>query len=213
MIFVSSFRPFKNCPPEIWDQQVTANRSWVQVVPQVFYFNEREPRMADAKVAFLPTQGKPSIKQMAAFCAGLNDWSAIINADIYVPQSFRRAEDALRGRQSGCAISRRYTLDSSGDPSTGALRDNGLDFFAATPSVWKLAAEKIDPGFTLGRIVWDNWMLNFFMAEFGNYCYDLTPARVIFHPTHQDRVDQNWDVPKADPYLQKNNWPFHSIEI
>ncbi len=90
--------------------------------------------------------------------------------------------------------------------------DLGLDFFAATPTVWKAAAEKIPAEFTLGRIAWDNWMLNFFMSEFGNYCFDITPSRVVFHPQHEDREDQNWDFPKKDPYIVRNNWPFHVIE-
>jgi hypothetical protein len=213
MIIVSSFRPFEGCPPGIWNHQVAANRSWVRLFHRIFYFNQADPRMRDPRVGFLPTNGKPSIKKMAAFCGGLNDWSAIVNADIVIPQNFRRAEDALRSRPAACAVSRRYTLPPGGDTSTARLLDLGLDFFAATPKVWKAAAEKIPEGFCLGRISWDNWILNFFMAEFGNYCYDLTPARVVFHPQHEGREDQNWDFPKDDPYILKSNWPFHSIEI
>ena len=216
MIIISSFRPYEGCPPAIWEQQVAANRSWVKIFDKIIYFNAAEPRMAGGdKVMFLPTTGKPSIKKIATFAGGLNDWTAIVNADIVIPSNFRRVEDALRGRPAACAISRRYTLPADGETAGAQLAagDNGLDFFAATPRVWKLAGEKIPDGFTLGRIVWDNWMLNFFMAEFGNYCYDVTPSRVVFHPQHEYRVDQNWDFPKTDPYLNKNHWPFHSIEI
>lgn len=217
MIIISSFRPYEGCPPAIWEQQTAANRSWVRIFDQIIYFNDAEPRMAASnKVMFLPTTGKPSIKKIVKFASGLNDWSAIVNADIVIPSNFRRVEDALRGRPAACAISRRYTLTPDGDTTAAQLApgDNGLDFFAATPAVWKLAAEKIPDGFCLGRIVWDTWMLNFFMGEFGNHCYDVTPARVVFHPQHEDRTDQNWDFPKTDPYLTKHGfWPFHSIEI
>ena len=213
MIIVSSFRPFDECSNDVWLNQEAANRSWERLFERIFYFNRSDSRMKSAKTAFLPTTGKPAIKKMAAFCGGLNDWSALVNADIVIPQNFRRVESALRSRAAGCAISRRYTLPAEGDTSSARLTDLGLDFFAATPAIWRAAAEKIPPEFCLGRITWDNWMVNFFMAEFGPYCYDLTPSRVVFHPMHEDRSDQNWDFPTDDPYLLKNNWPVHSIEI
>ena len=213
MIAVSSFRPFDGCPENIWQQQIAANRSWTSLFQRIFYFNQRDQRMTSAKTAFLPTNGKPAIKTMAAFCAGLNDWSCIVNADIVIPSNFRRVEEQLRGQPAGCAVSRRYTLPPDGDTASARLTDLGLDFFAATPVVWKAVAEEIPAGFRLGRIVWDNWLVNFFMAKFGNHCYDLTPSRVVFHPLHENREDQTWDFPKDDPYLLKNNWPFHSIEI
>ncbi len=215
MICVSSFRPFDGCPTAIWENQVVANRSWVRLFPQIFYFNNAEQRMRSAQTVFLPTTGKPSIRKMAGFCGALNDWSCILNADIVIAQNFRRVEDMMRSRQVGCCVSRRYTLPADGDTANAALQptDHGLDFFAATPTVWQAVAAKIDPDYCLGRIVWDNWMLNFFMAEFGNFCFDLTPARVVFHPQHEDRADQNWNYPKDDPILKRNNWPFHSIEV
>jgi hypothetical protein len=213
MIIVSSFRPFETCSNIVWLQQEAANRSWVRLFDRIFYFNHSDTRMKSAKTAFLPTNGKPAIKKLAAFCGGLNDWSCLVNADIVIPQNFRRVEEALRGQPAGCAVSRRYTLPADGDTATARLTDLGLDFFAATNTVWKAVAEKIPEGFCLGRTKWDNWVLNFFMAEFGNHCYDLTNSRVVFHPMHEDRADQNWDYPKDDPYLNKNNWPFHAIEI
>lgn len=171
--------------------------------------------MRSAQTVFLPTAGKPSIKNLANFCGALNDWSCIINADIVLTQQFRRMEDQLRSHQAACCVSRRYQLPPDGDTGAASLQpaDHGLDFFAATPAVWRAAGAKIDPAYSLGRNLWDNWMVNFFMAEFGNFCFDLTPARVIFHPQHEDRVDQNWDAPKDDPILKRNNWPFHSITI
>ena len=216
MIIVSSFRPHDDCPKANWEQQIAANRSWTKLFPQICYFNNRDQRMSSSKTMFLPTKGKPSIKTMATFCGKLTDWSAIVNADIVIPSNFRRVEDAMRGRPCACAISKRYTLPSDGDPAGAQMvaGDLGLDFFAATPEVWKKAGEAIPKEFTLGRIVWDNWILKFFMSEYGNYCHDLTPSRVIFHPQHEGRVDQNWEFPKDDPYLKKrDNWPFHVIEI
>jgi hypothetical protein len=215
VILVSSFRPQADCPKKIWENQEAANRSWTRIAERIFYFNKGDPRMKSAKTAFIPTEVKPPIKKMAAFCPGLNSWSAIVNADIIIPQNFRRVEDAMNDpdRAVGCVVSRRYTLPKDGDTSGARLADLGLDFFAATPTVWKAVAEKMPPEFLMGRIVWDNWIVNFFMAEFGNFCYDITPARVIFHPMHEDRTDQNWDFPKNDEILAKHNWPFHSISI
>ena len=212
MILVSSFRPFDDCPRDIWGQQIAANRSWTRLFDRIFYFNNRDQRMTSNKTLFIPTTGRPSIRQMANFCGQLNDWSCIVNADIVISTPFRRVEEALRGRQSACAVSRRYTMPEDGEISGSKITDLGLDFFAATPTVWKKAGEKIPQDFQIGRINWDNWMVNFFMAEFGNYCYDITPAKVIFHPQHEDRRDQNWDVPKDNFYLTKNNWPFHTID-
>jgi hypothetical protein len=215
MLIISSFRPHDGCPAEIWEQQLAANRSWQLIAPQIFYFNQPDARLRSKKTAFLPTKGKPSIKAMTAFCGGLNDWSAIVNADIVIPLNFRRVEEQLRGRGGACAICRRYTLPPDGNPAKAVLlnTDRGLDLLAAAPNVWKAASERIPPEFCMGRIVWDNWMVNFFMSEFGNHCYDLTPSKVCLHPQHEGRVDQNWRFPMDNPMLKKNNWPFHVVEI
>lgn len=210
MIFVSSFRPYDGCPEEVWENQIAANRSWNRIAEKIFYFNDRDPRMASDKTMFLPTQGRPAIKTMAAFCGQLAGWSAILNADIVIPQSFRRVEDVLLAGDKACAVSKRYNM-VEGDPSTGKVTDNGLDFFAANAPVWKLAGETIADDYRLGRIIWDTWMVNFFMFKFGNFCYDITPSRVVFHPIHDGRQDQNWDYNKNDEILKKNNWPFHEI--
>ena len=123
MIIVSSFRPFETCSNTVWLQQEAANRSWVRLFDRIFYFNHSDPRMKSAKTAFLPTNGKPSIKKMAAFGGGLNDWSCLVNADIVIPQNFRRVEEALRGQPAGCAVSRRYTLPADGDTATARLTE------------------------------------------------------------------------------------------
>ena len=213
MIAVSSFRPFDGCPKTIWQHQITANRSWERIFNQIFYFNDRDQRMHSAKTVFLPCKEKPTIKAIAGFCGGLNDWSCLVNADIIIPPNFRRVEEALRSNLAGCAVSRRWTVLEDGDTSKARLVDYGLDFFAATPMIWKKVAEKIPTDFRLGRIVFDNWLVNFFMSEFGNYCYDVTGSRVVFHPQHEDRVDRNWSWPKDDPILARNSWPFHAIAV
>jgi hypothetical protein len=161
---------------------------------------------------FLPTKGKPTIKAMAAFCGQLAGWSCILNADIVVPQNFRRVEDVLLAGDKACAISKRYNMVDD-DQSAAKITDNGLDFFAANAPVWKLAAETINDDYRMGRIVWDTWMVNFFMFKFGNYCHDITPSRVVFHPLHDGRTDQNWEFNKNDEVLKKNNWPFHEIAV
>lgn len=213
MIFLSSFRPQANCPDEIWEHQIAANRSWTRVAESIFYFNKLDLNLRSTKTAFIGnSDDKPSIRQLAAFAGGMNSWVAILNADIVIPQAFRRVEDAIRSRACACVVSRRYNIAVDGDQSQAKVTDHGLDFFAATPHVWKAVANEIPDDFKMGRIVWDNWLINFFMLHYGNFCYDITPARVVFHPLHEHREDQNWEFNKNDPVLRKNNWPFHSIE-
>jgi hypothetical protein len=238
---ISSYRPFDGCSPEIWENQITANRSWMNAVgsektpknqfssdkafenpvgtsERIFYFNERDQRMSSAKTVFLPFRSKPPIKTMARFAAGLGGWTALINADIILTLNFRRVELELNNKLAACAVSRRFTLVRTTGPiiadySNARITDNGVDFFAATPKVWEKVAADMPPEFLLGKTAWDRYLVNFFMLHFGNYCYDLTDSKICLHPLHEDRADQTWDCPHNNEIMRKNQWPFHSLTI
>jgi hypothetical protein len=219
---ISSFRNFVACSESYWNNQATANRSWQIVVTdandRIFYFNERETRMNSAKTVFLPHKSKPTIRSMAGFAAGLGDWSALVNADIILTRNFRRVENELMKRQAVCAVSRRFTLIRTTGPiiddySNARITDNGIDFFAATPRVWKQVADNIPLEFLFGKVMWSTWLVNYFMLNWGNFCYDLTDSKICLHPLHEDRTDQEWEWNKKDPVLNKNGFPFHSIVI
>lgn len=202
MISISSFKPFEKCAPEIIANQISANISWRNSFDKIFYFNRSENQLSGI---FLIQEGRPAIKSMALFASKLSGWSCIVNADIQVSEKIKQAEIKLNEKNAKCAISRRFQIPEN------KIMDGGLDFFAATPKVWGAVSKAIDEKFCLGRIVWDTWMLNFFVTEFNDSCYDITATRCIFHPKHGDRQDQNFDYPKNDPYLLKSRWPILKI--
>lgn len=180
MIAVSSRR--LEGPSEIIDAQIKALESWRGHFPEIYF-----PQVIEGE--------KPSISYLTDFCASLPDWSCLLNADIIIGPNWSRAERALRESGAVCAISRRYEIPKDGDLTKAEVVDQGLDFFAATPTIWASAAAEVPEVFRLGKILWDTWMLGFFMHISRGKCADLTPARVVFHPQHGDRRDQNVDPP------------------
>lgn len=208
VIIASSFRPFDKCSPEIADNQVRAKLSWDKCAERVVYLNHPEPRLSGPHTVFIPTDGKPDIKSMAILLGSQPDWGCIANADIVLGSGIRRLLETLTLCEANCAVSKRYTLPEGGDTSKATLveADYGVDFFVAKPEVWRHVARKIPKDFKLGRIVWDTWLVCFFVTEYFWSCYDATPSRVVFHPKHGDREDQALKVPK-DPYLSKSLWP------
>lgn len=218
MILVSSARPFDICTPSIIKNQIAANRSWLPIFDKIFYFNRREQKLSDNKVAFLIYDTKPTIKAMAKFASQLDGWSCIINADIQVGLRFNQVESALKKKDALCAVSRRYEIADEQKKkvdkfSKAAIRDGSLDFFAAIPDVWKHVADKINDQLTIGKSVWDTWLLNFFVGEFKLDCYDISPSKCVFHVKHQSNREKFFNYPKDDPFLQKSRWPLQSIQI
>ena len=241
MTLLSSYRPFTGCPDAIWENQTVANRSWLNAVAaektpknqfssdvafenpvgtqeRIFYFNERDQRMSSAKTVFLPFKSKPPVKTMAQFAAGLGGWSALVNADIILTLNFRRVERELNNKLAACAVSRRFTVIRTTGPiiadySAARVTDNGVDFFAATPKVWERVAADMPPKFLFGKKYFDAWLVNYFMLNFGNFCYDFTDSKICLHPLHEDRTDQNWEPPRDNEVMRKNQWPFHSLTI
>lgn len=196
MIAVTSLRPPDSCPPEIQRNQERALRSWEEHFERTICIeNEGE----DA----------PRIKTLCETCAEHPGWSAIVNADILVAGNFEGVCRGLIRSKVECAISKRYQFD--GDRlDLAVVDDEGLDFFAARQDIWRRAAEEIPEVFRLGRIVWDTWMLGFFMHVSQDNCADITPAQVIFHPRHGDRHDQHIEVPQL---RYPARWPGFRIGV
>jgi hypothetical protein len=211
VIIVSSLRPADRCPECISEQQHSACKSWLRTGNDVAYFTN-EPAGDCARV---PCDGKPAIHLLATWCGQRSDWAAIVNADIILAPTWPAVEAALRSSGAKAAISRRWTLPPDNDPEIdedpfedAALIDQGLDFFAARPEVWREAARFVPKQFKLGHILWDTWMLSFFVHNFKTA--DLTDARVVFHPQHEHRGDQSM-MRSSDSYLDMVRWP--SIRI
>lgn len=214
MIAISSPRPRKECPSEISQQQMEAIWSWSKVFSEVLLFGQEDDQITAMvgreRAGFVGSVGRPTVKQMCALAAGTEEWCCLLNADIIVDQSWLRVEQELKQSGCVCAVSRRWEIPPSGDTGHAQLKDLGLDFFCATPELWKEAASKIPEEFEIGRIMWDTWMLAFFMEASQGKCADLTAARVVFHPQHGHRREQNLELADKE-FFNKVKWPTYFI--
>lgn len=184
MIAVSSFRPLGQNPE--WDKnQRVAKASWDKVFSEVIYLNQYEEKLWSPMTTFLPTEGHPTIRELCRICAMAppNAWACIINADIVVTSGLNQSEAKANRRGALALTSSRWTLDNG----KVAVTDNGLDFFAARWEVWAEAAKACPPQLRIGHPTWDTWMLAFFNATAREKFYDITKAKCIFHPKHDDR--------------------------
>lgn len=189
MIAVSSFRPFTDPSSEYGRNQIAAHRSWESQFDLIAYFNDFQPQLAGSNTVFIPSEPFPRIVELAAFCAGQGDWCAILNADIVVGDRFRVIERRLKRSAHACAgVSYRHEFDPKVGLEPARVVDNGLDFFCATPDQWSRAAATLHPRVRLGAQSWDTQALSFFATFSIMGFYDLTPAKVIFHPKHDGRL-------------------------
>lgn len=200
MISISSHKA-QDKNPEIAKNQLRARRSW-DVFEEIYYFGQYEEALDGDNTQFIPCEDFPTIKSLCEFAAGLPGWACIINADIVVSPMMREAIAALERSSVRCALSRRYDL------WTQKLIDMGLDWFAAKPEIWKMAAQAVGSNYRIGHPIWDTWMISFFTHMPGVRCADLTPAKLIFHPAHDGR-DRPHTIqpPKNDPLLNDVRWP------
>ena len=76
-----------------------------------------------------------------------------------------------------------------------------------------MVACNIPKEFTLGRILFDTWLLSFFTAHWWEFCFDISPSKLIYHPVHEERVDQAMTVNGENEYLKKVRWPKHYLKI
>jgi hypothetical protein len=188
VIAVSSCRPFTDPNSEYGRNQIAAHKSWENAFDLIVYFNEPVEHLDGPTTLFLPHENFPRIVELAEFCSTQSDWCALLNADIVVGDRFRLVERKLkRSRNASAAVSWRYEFDPQLGMESARVVDNGLDFFAATPAVWRQASLLLHPRVRLGAQSWDTQALSFFSTYAIAGFYDLTPARVIFHPKHGGR--------------------------
>jgi hypothetical protein len=121
----------------------------------------------------------------ASLCDSL---TCIINADIVVAPYLVPILQQITNKGGQCATSRRYEFDSRmPDYDKAKVVDNGIDFFCAYPDLWKKVLSEIPKTYRIGHCQWDSWLLGFFNTVASNSFYDITKARVIFHPLHKAR--------------------------
>lgn len=208
MIALSSFRPFSQCAEARQDHYSAAHHSWEQVFYSIQYFNNLEPSLSGNQTLFLGgSDERPKVSLLAEHASLQKTWVSIINADIIVHAKLAHVPNQLRKLRGVCAISRRFDAYFPDQPL-----DWGLDFFLATPEVWKAVSFQIPPVFTLGRIRFDTWLCSFFSHRYPDQCYDLTPSKLIFHPKHEERNDQHLDDPD-DFYLKNPAYPKKRLTI
>lgn len=208
MIAISSRKPDKKCTDEVRANQEAAFKSWQSAFTKIIFVNkptEHEP--TGGTTLYLPAGDRPTIAQMAYIASTQTGWVAMLNADIIVLPKMPAMEKMLHKMGAACGVSRRW------DPKEGRVIDGGLDFFCALPHVWGTVAERIPKEFTIGRIVWDTWLLNYLSAMYTGVFYDLTPWAFVYHPKHEGREDQNWEYPKDDHFLQVNHWPKFMLPV
>jgi hypothetical protein len=203
MIFVSSARPMGN-DPQYDRNQLAAKASWDKCASKIVYFNDIQPQLRSPKTWFVDAEPYPRILDILEFCMSQEEWCAILNADIVVGPNFPVVEAKLRSKNAMCASSWRYNFDPAIGISSGVHNDNGIDFFAATPEVWGRAYELCQEELRLGSGYWDGWMLSVFGTFFMLGFWNLTPARVIFHPNHSGRIHgPHFDITRIKIY----QWP------
>jgi hypothetical protein len=88
-----------------------------------------------------------------------------------------------------------------------------LDFFCGRADVWGKAAQEIPSEFKLGHQLWDTWMASFFANNWPNDSYDLTPSKLIFHPKHDSRGNQETVKPVGNRYLDNMRYPQHILQL
>lgn len=187
MIAVSSFREIGKSP-EYDRNQFAARQSWLRAFDAIVYFNQPDGNMAGDNIGFIPWEPFPEISVMAEFCSVQRDWCALINADIVVGDKFRQVESDLKQNRALAACSSRYEFEPGQSLDRARVVDQGLDFFAAVPGIWRQVADQIPQRFRIGHCLFDTWLIGFFnkLCRHTGF-YDITPARVIFHPRHGDR--------------------------
>ena len=215
MIAVSSFKPMV-LNDEVSRNQIKAAETWWDSFDYIIYLGDYDDRLAADNVSFYPCSGKPTIRELCEVCAQQPCWTCIVNSDIQIGDGFRRIQPALEARRAHAAVSWRLMFNPDREaPPTGTMVDWGCDWFAARQDVWEKAAAEVPEDFRIGRILWDTWMLGFFASYVWDWLYDITPARMIYHPEHQNR-DSTFDPSPelhSNKYVKAARWPLKQITL
>ncbi len=210
MIAITSARPLAECSPEIAANQIQAKESWNCVFDDIVYFNEREARLDSSQTTWVKSENWPKIKDLVQLASLMEDWTAIINADIVVSLDFLHMEHNLRRTGANCAMSQRYEFVPLNPVIPKRVTDKGLDCFCALPEVWKTMLPFVPEAFRIGHSQWDSFTLGFFNEHFGGRFFDFTPAEVIYHPRHGDRKSE-YEVPAGLTPFSNFSYPIKKI--
>lgn len=187
MLAISSCRQL-SVNDEVAKNQIRANQSWQKAFDAICYFAEPDPRLGSSKTRFVRGEDFPTLKSILFVAALYDDIGCILNADIVVSEGFRPVVHGLIYGGALALTSMRFEFDpDTEDYDKAAIADHGVDFFAATPQVWKKAWKEIPPEFRIGHAGWDSWMLGFLNYNCGHAFKDITKHRCIFHPRHGSR--------------------------
>lgn len=198
MIAVTSCRPMGD-DPQYDRNQLAAWESWHKVFDAIIYLNDPQPQLRSPITRFYPWEPYPRIRDMIDICADQEDWSCLINADIVVGPHFKKLEQKLKTKKAVAASSWRWTFNPDVGLNPCEHKDYGCDFFAAQPGAWEMVYramcapsprgdEDSPTHLRFGAPSWDQWQLGAFFKLFSTMgFYNLTDARVIFHPEHLGR--------------------------
>lgn len=180
---ISSFRPLGE-DLEYDRNQLAAKASWDNIFDEIIYFNRPEPRLETKRTFFIGDDTHPAIREVCHVAGMQTDWACIVNADILVCDNLLRVLPVARARKAWALVSYRWQPAGNG---TYKVTDNGLDFFAALPPIWKQAEKACPERLWLGHQQWDTWMIGFLNSVAPQHFFDITRWQAVYHPQHGGR--------------------------
>lgn len=198
MIALSSHKPH-HLSAEYARNQIAANRTWLNVFEDIYYFGPTELELSDERVHFVGQTDFPLIKDMLLMAGQQRQLVAILNADIVVSPKLRTIGNQMEQKRINAATSKRWQNNGLPEP---VILDKGLDIFIARPWLWRILAKECPLGYRIGHCEWDTWCLGMLMRYTHRKMADFTEAACIFHPVHEGRErPHNGDVPKMPEWL------------
>ncbi len=201
MIAVSSFRSLDD-NKEVAQNQILAIDSWRAVFQSIFLIGPFEWRLACPRTTFVDGQDFPPLSLMYLLASQSDEPACIINADIVVGPHLCQAADKAFRAGAYALTSRRYEYDPERlDFGSAKVVDLGADFFCAQPWIWAKAWRAVPEQYRFGNGGWDNWLLGYLGTTLKRAFSDITAARAIFHPRHQERKRIPLEPAASDRYI------------
>lgn len=219
MIAISTARVTDDPSDEYFRNQSFAFQSWLKVFDAVIFLGPYQRHLDSPITRFFPADNFPKVYETVNICADQNEWTCIINSDIWVAPNFKRIEQKLAQKKAVAASSWRWTFDPAVGVEPCAHSDYGIDFFAAQPGAWEMVYREMQNSaqgdldspkhLRLGAPSWDQYMLGvFFMLFSTKGFFDLTATRVIRHPKHGGRKNGT-----GVPVVHMPHWPVMGTSI
>lgn len=185
MIAISSHRALADSL-EIAENQFRAKRSWELVFDAIVYFGPTEPLLNSAKTSFVEIEDFPTMSALFFAASKMDDFSCIINADIVTAPHLPGVVASLGHKGMAAVTSRRWEFNGD-NIERAELKDWGVDFFGAWPSVWRQAWREVPPSYRIGHNAWDSWLLGFMNTKHPKSFWDISRQACIYHPRHNER--------------------------